>query len=439
LTSAAFGLLAIIVSYKVAARLGGNMAGFTAAAFLTLTPVFYGQMFVNPKDTPFAAMFLLAILCLFLAYEALPRPPVRLLVTAGMAIGFALGVRVGGLLLFGLLAILWIGWLGSQMLFEPKSKLSGLHTAVGQLALSFGVIGVAAWVAMLACWPWAQTDPLINPLKAVEFIAHFPWQGTVFFDGETFEQNQVPVTYIPTWFAISLPEFYFVALSVGALLVCRSARHITIDPAQFHMLVKLVVLLVAVCLPIATGMVLRSVVYDGIRQFIFVLPPLAVVAGVAVARFLRSGISRHVKAVVGALLFVSACLTLSDMLQLHPYEYVYFNRLVAGGVQAASKKFETDYWGLSYKEGIDWLIQNYRSDSHRPVRVANCSIPFLTGYYLAQSPDARSRFTEVDSGGDPQIFLATTRFNCQNLITGKLLHVVSRMDTPLLYVFEVHG
>jgi hypothetical protein len=438
LISAVFGLLCIILSYKVASSIAGHMAGLIAAAFLSLTPVFYGHMFVNPKDIPFATMFLLATYCLFRVYDALPRPPARLLIGTGFAIGFTLGVRVAGMFLFGCLAMLWIGWFSSELLFARQPTRRGLAGTIGWLAVAFASIAVVAWAAMLVCWPWAQTDPLLNPLKALGISAHYLWQGSVFFDGSTFRQDDIPVTYLPTWFAISLPEFYFIALPVGGLLAFRCAGHIKSDPSRFHMFVKLGLLVVLVSLPIAASMVLHAVVYDGIRLFMFVLPPLAVLAGVAVARLFRSSIRHPVKAVVGALIFLSACLTLSDMLRLHPYEYVYFNRLVAGGVQAASKRFETDYWGLSYKEGVDWLIENYRSNGQSRIRVANCSRPFLTGYYLETTPDARQRFIEVEPGADPQIFLATTRFDCQNLVRGNILHVVSRMGTPLLYVIEVH-
>jgi len=40
--------------------------------------------------------------------------------------------------------------------------------------------------------------------------------------------------------------------------------------------------------------------------------------------------------------------------RLHPYEYIYYNRLV-GGVQGAFRKYELDYWGTSYREAAEYL------------------------------------------------------------------------------------
>jgi len=50
------------------------------------------------------------------------------------------------------------------------------------------------------------------------------------------------------------------------------------------------------------------------------------------------------------------------MVQLHPYEYVYFNRLFAGGLKAAAERYETEYGGSSYKQGVEWVIRNYQPE-----------------------------------------------------------------------------
>jgi hypothetical protein len=119
---------------------------------------------------------------------------------------------------------------------------------------------------------------------------------------------------------------------------------------------------------------------------------------------------------------------------LHPYQALYFNRVVAGGLPRAAQKFETDYWGSSYKEGVDWLIRYYESPV--PVRVANCSIDFLSAYPMSRTEELRRRFVPVRPSRSPDILLATTRWDCHKR-SDKILHVVERQGTPLLYVFEL--
>jgi hypothetical protein len=40
--------------------------------------------------------------------------------------------------------------------------------------------------------------------------------------------------------------------------------------------------------------------------------------------------------------------------KLHPYQYVYYNQLV-GGVGGAFRRYEMDYWTISYKEASEYL------------------------------------------------------------------------------------
>ena len=136
-------------------------------------------------------------------------------------------------------------------------------------------------------------------------------------------------------------------------------------------------------------------------------------------------------------MLVSAGITVNDMAALHPYEYVYFNRLIAGGEESASTRFETDYYGASYREGVRWLAKNYHPKGGERVRVSNPSMNFLTAYYLESSRDLRRRFHPVQAWDRPNIYMSTTRWNQHKEKHGRLLHVVRREGVPLLYIIEV--
>ena len=211
-------------------------------------------------------------------------------------------------------------------------------------------------------------------------------------------------------------------------------RHAAIDrtAAIFTALLAL-----TVAVPVASVLWSHPILYDGIRHVLFVIPPLAVLAGVTVASFVAWARPRWARVAVAAALTASVVVTAADMWRLHPYESVYFNRSVAGGLHGAFGRFETDYWGQSYKEGVEWLAANYERAKPGRTRVANCNTPFLTGYYLEQSADRRARFESVGLDEAPDVVLATTRWSCPEKIAGRVLHVVTRADTPLCYVIEV--
>src|SRR5690606_29252550 len=54
LMGAIVGVLGLIVVWRLARRVGGPVAGAAAVILLAITPLYYGHMFINAKDTPFA-------------------------------------------------------------------------------------------------------------------------------------------------------------------------------------------------------------------------------------------------------------------------------------------------------------------------------------------------------------------------------------------------
>src|SRR5258708_32838812 len=105
----------------------------------------------------------------------------------------------------------------------------------------------------------------------------------------------------------------------------------------------------AVVLPLGFLILQRATMYDGIRHVLFVIPMLAVVAGLgwrALLPFLNR--APIVAAVVAGAYVGSIIATLAV---LHPLEYVAMNAL-AGGPRGAFDKFELDYWAVLRTEAL---------------------------------------------------------------------------------------
>jgi len=441
LINALFGLITIVAAYKTGAHLLGSMGGFLSALFLTLTPVFYGHSFNNPKDVPFAALCAVALYFILRSWDELPRVSGKLMAKLGISFGLAMGVRVGGVIMLGYLALLWMAWLLTRLSTHSSHVENSLsHTsAFVRLSFYFACIVLLAWAIMLLFWPWAQINPLVNPVLAMRAIAHYQWPGEVFFGGRMIRATELPWTYLPTWLAISLPEFYFVAPLAG----CFVAIKLVIKRNSFHAfdgrILKVCLLVFALCFPVALAITLRSTIYDGLRQFLFIIPPLAVLSGISVASLFTCDARKPIKLIVAGAIMLSIGMTVYDMINLHPYQTVYFNRSVAGGLTNAARSFETDYWGNSYREGAMWIAQNYDPDFVGEIRVANCSSPILTGYFLDRASSEHRRFVTVAPQHNPHLFLATTRYGCQRNVAGNILHIVERQGTPLLYVIEAQN
>jgi hypothetical protein len=110
-------------------------------------------------------------------------------------------------------------------------------------------------------------------------------------------------------------------------------------------------------LPLAVTIALRPAMYNGIRHFLFVLPPLAVLGGLAAVYLIdiASRTFRFAPIAAGLVLAVGAGIPVVEMIRLHPYEYTHFNRL-SGGVAHARERYMLDYWGLSLKQASQALL-----------------------------------------------------------------------------------
>lgn len=438
LLGALFGLWAAFMSFKIAQHIAGSLAGFFSALFLLLHPVFFGHMFNNPVDSPFAALLLTTLYSMISTYDNLPSLSLKDLFKIGLPLGLTLAIRISGIfILLPCLIFFWCLWFVSQRSQTKESPAYPIRQTLGVLARNLAGILAIAWPVMLVWWPWAQLNPLMNPFASILKAIHWDLNSsamTVLFDGKNYGFFQAPKSYLPRSIFVTLPEFFFIVLFIGilgaALLMFRK-------PKFTGKRIQTTLLVFAFVFPVAGAMLSNAPRFDGFRHYLFLFPLLAVGGGISFATFLSSKIIRGIKILVGAAVAFSLCLTAFDMCRLHPYETVYFNRIPAGGLTQAAKKYETDYWGNSYREGIFWVIKNYHPDLKRKIRVMNASEPFQIAYYLERTPELRDRFETVKN--DPDIYLSTTRWERHKIFPGKVLYTVERDHTPLLYVIEVTG
>jgi hypothetical protein len=426
------GLFGLAGCWKLGRALGGPRAGFIALVFLLLTPNYYGQMFNNPKDIPFAVGGVWATYYMVRILPALPRPPVGLLVKMGLAIGLALGVRVGGLLFLCYLGLL----LGLSALWQGMAaRRLGVLVAAGATSFWRVLLPVAgvAFAVMLVFWPWAQHDPIGHSLRALAFFSHETFPFDTLFDGRFVPAADLPWEYLPTYILLALPELVLVLLVAAAALamiaLVRSGRG-----RQRETVLGLFLLGLTVVFPVAYAIAIKAVLFDGMRHFIFVLPPIAVAAALVADRALTGLAALPYRQPIYAALGLYGVAHVATMALLHPDQYVYYNAFV-GGVDGAQRKFKLDYWANSYAEAVhgleDYLRREYGANfEEREFTVAVCGPPNSARYYF---PD---NFRLLHQQNKAEFFIAFTKDNCDRSLPGKPIYQVERMGALLSVVLD---
>ena len=185
---------------------------------LALCPTFYGHMFMNPKDAPFAVSMVILMLGLVRLAQEYPEPSPRTILIvglgAGLSIGFAHPRRAGpGLRPDRLPAAVDRG------VPHPGPREAAHRFAHVVYVLLPGL--VFGYLVMGLIWPWSIMEPA-NPFQALTYFSHFfekPWKEM--FDGALVSVPDMPWSYLPTLFALQLPEvllFFCIAAIVGTFM-----------------------------------------------------------------------------------------------------------------------------------------------------------------------------------------------------------------------------
>jgi hypothetical protein len=432
LVGATVGVIGLAVTWRLGRRVGGPLAGLASLLLLALCPIYYGHMFMNPKDAPFAVAMVILMLGLVRLAEEYPSPSARTILIVGLGAGLSIGSRIlGGLaLVYALIGFvpLFIDEVRTQGTREAAARfLHVIYVLIPGLVLGYLIMGLI--------WPWSIIQPG-NPFRALTYFSHFfekPWKEM--FDGALVSVPDMPWSYLPTLFALQLPEVLlalFGAGVIGTIVVLPrrdvSARRKTI----------LLMLTLAATLPIAIAIFKRPALYNGIRHFVFVIPPMTVLGGVAFAWAMGKlrGSRRMWQPAVLAVFLIGLLLPLGEMIRLHPYQYTHFNH-IAGTVRGADDRFMLDYWGLAFKQASDGLREQLAEKQEvaprgRKWKVAVCG-PQRPAQ-VALGPD----FTIGWDSHAADFAMTLGEFYCKGL-TAPVMVEIKRDDVVYARVYDIRG
>ncbi len=334
--NAIFGFLAILFAARLARFFKGWDAALLTVWFLFLSPRFFGECMNNPKDIPFALGMLMGVfyICRFVA--AFPKPTWKHAAGVAVAIGFAIGARVGGILLIPFLAFAVL----LKYMFEWKKDYAIASKEIIRLALTCAGICVAGYFLGLIFWPYALQAPLSNPFKSLDEMSKFSVSISMLFEDKRLISQQVPWYYIPKYIFISSPIIILLGFVISPYLLLVKKYQKSL----------LIFLFFAAIFPVFYVIYKKSPLYDGWRHLLFVYPPLAVISSLAFVTIIDQFKSKAVQYACCALLFIGLALPAKFTLANHPNEIVYFNEFT-GGVNGAFGYYETDYYMNSIKQG----------------------------------------------------------------------------------------
>lgn len=360
-----FGALLILVLYRFVQPRMGRLAAVVALLALFLSPRIVCDLMANTKDFPTMVLFSLTVLAAFVAIES---GSVRALLGAGLLWGAALATKANAVFLPLVPIVLLIAG-GKSAAWRGRGR-----------ALLIALAGAAALgiLVLVAAWPYLWADPIGRLTAHFRYIAHQRFQTRA-------ESVAPPLEAL--LFTTPIP---FLALFVVGLAptLARARKR---EPAAILLLVWIAVVLIRLHLPGAVN-------FDGVRHFLEIFPPMAIVAGSGAAALVErasTALRRALapRAAQAAALAVATAVPIGSiawsLAGSHPFEIAYWNAL-AGGLSGAQERRlpqACDYWGASYRIGLRWLNENAPREAILAVPIAEHVVRLVAPLWLR--PDIR--------------------------------------------------
>lgn len=305
--------------------------GLVSAAALAATPMWTGHEMFNVKDVPVATGHTLLTLGLLLFVRRdLPGPGLRV-ARAGCLIGglvLTLGTRPG--MWPGLLAALVVA-----LLVAGTGRVAVV--AVSELVASCAV----AAAVLVATYPRLFG----SPLRALSGSSE---ASSSFLGGEKSDR-----LYVPRHLAQEMPTFLLIFAVTGsvvaAVVLWRRRRSSSLRDVRVAL-----VGVQAFALPVV-AIAMGSDLYHGLRQLLFAIPALAVLAAYGMAWSLERSQVRP-KRVLALVAAAALVLPTVDQVTLQPYQTTYVNLaadLLSGPDLAAVDRPGGDFWRVSLPELVE--------------------------------------------------------------------------------------
>ncbi len=412
-----FCWIGLIFFYLLALRIFRDYRyALLSCLLFILTPRLFAHCFYNSKDLPFLFLFVASIY-LFVCW--LERPSWYLIILMLLISGMLTGARMAGLLFPLIVAVTTLFSLLNKQIVWKNVKM----------IVAYGLLYPAAvYLFFPTFWvhPWSQFE------KAFSITTRHPYEVTTFFMGITVHSLHSPWYYIPVWMAITIPLgwwfFFLTGFTTAVVAILKNG----LKSFSFFWITVFLWLF----LPLIAVIAFHSSVYDDGRHLFFIYPAFLLIAVSGIQFLFKRSIDQPVNSrllrLFGAfnLLFTISYLSVF-MVGSHPFQYVYFNAI---GRKYAADYFEKDYWGLSYRNALEFLVR-YDQSNHINVRwkVDPCE------WNLAWlNDDDRSRFHQSQSFTDCDYYITNYRTNKPRDASDYKIYDLKVQGITIMAIYKMH-
>ena len=360
-------------------RFNNWLYGIFGALFLFLSPRIFAESFYNHKDIIFLSLF---IINLYYGIHFLKKPSLRNSILFSFTTALAIDIRIMGIIIAPIIVFL-------TYLKYLRDKNFKIFTGVTIYLFLFPLLTILFW-------PYLWEDPLNNFIQVFKTLSSFSLGGGYnFYLGNYYESSNVPWHYIFVWIGVTTPVFYLALFIIGFLIYTlrfikrlikitnyTSENNLWLGEKELEDLTYYILFIS----PIFIVILLNSTLYNGWRHLYFIYPCFLLISLRGLHLIDLNYFKKRnwlLKIAISIFLTQIAFVMIKD----HPHQNVYFNFLSGKNVET---KFELDYWGLSNKQALEFILKN---DSKPIIKIGAAGPISLANSKQILSPIDKNRIT----------------------------------------------
>lgn len=409
-------------------RFKSRLLALLGSTFLVLSPRIFADAFYNSKDIPVMVFFIIAI---YTFNQFFKNPSTKNIILHSLVTALIIATRIPGVFVL----FLTVGMFLLNLITLPEFRVKWK-----KILISIGIYLAATMAFTILLWPFLWQQPTAHFIEAFKDMSKFSRQlgMEVLYLGDFITSSKLPWHYIPVWILVTTPFLYLTLFFFGLGTIVKRFSSNFIDAyRQYWPDVSVVGWFFG---PIIAVILFKSVLYDGWRHLYFIYPALIYIALIGIEttiKYIKTCKYKFHK-VLRIILISVTLLQISTvslfMIKNHPYQNVYFNFL-AGGMDRAQDNFDLDYWGLSFREGLEYIASN-DNDQVIPIYFAGGSLDNV----LILDPQIASRFKVINKVDilRAKYILSNYRWqNYRNLPFEREVYTVKVDGERIMSVFKV--
>ncbi|MBK5285769.1 MAG: glycosyltransferase family 39 protein [Bacteroidia bacterium] len=410
--------VSVIFFYRIAKEyFTSRNAALLSCLFFILSPRIFAESFFNSKDLAFLSVF---SMCIYSLFYFLKRQSAGSAILHAFFCGFLIDIRIVGIIIPVLTLLLF--FFDSILNLFSKQKIFLRSYSLGVFILF--LIGF-----IVLFWPVLWIKPLRYFIEAFQEMGHYPWYGDILYLGKAIKPDMLPWHYIPVWIGITTPILYSILFIIGIIFIAGRALK---NPLLFYRSQK-DDLILAVCffIPVISVIVFHSVVYDAWRHLFFIYPAFILISTkgfVSLMHYFSAKEYQWGKKIIYIAVALGLAFTLRGMIISHPYQNVYFNYLAGN----PAGEFELDYWGLSYRQGLEYILEQDAADS---IIIASSDYPGELNMQILPS-EKRKRLRYTYSPEFTKYYLDNFRMNSDSVPKDEKIFSIETGNATILSVYQ---